>query len=242
MAFTQLDIHDSATHAHVLRVMKSDFPVALVQFPAVFALVAPSTELGVQALNRAKQRLDGKYYGSAIGSLEAFANLALVNALPTEFRSDVNAMRGLEGAFIRLDVSPSTTESAVVAKGTHQGLLLPDGPHTELFRFIENTFHSASGNSLFAGAHYFAPLCTSANLSGDAAGSIVDLNRALSFAYNRDIELLITCNQLQKQEVGSYPIFAFRGNTYRIEREGPAKKRILQAIPKSIVFQPGISL
>lgn len=236
MPLVHLDIHHAEAQSALMRVMHSDYPVAVVQFPAVFALLAPSTPLGVEALNDSKQRLNGKHYGSAIGSLKDFAALADKAYLPSAFHSDIDSMRALEGAFIRLKVTQPDFGSAAVTRGTHQGLLLPEGPHRKLFCMIEQEFQMQSGNPLFDGARYFAPLCTSANISGDTAGSILDFERAMAFAEQRNLQLLITSSNTAAQESGSYPIFAFEQNTVRIMRHGPSQERILHALPSSITL------
>ena len=236
MSLVHLDIHHAEAQSAVMRVMLSDYPVAVVQFPAVFALLAPSTPLGVEALNDSKQRLNGKHYGSAIGSLEDFATLADKAYLPSAFHTDTDAMRALEGAFIRLKVTQPDFGSAAITRGTHQGLLLPEGPHRNLFRMIEQEFQMQSGNPLFDGARYFAPLCTSANISGDTAGSILDFARAMAFAEQRNLPLLITSSNTAAHESGSYPIFAFDHDTVRIMRHGPSQERILHALPSSITL------
>jgi len=236
MPLVHLDIHHAEAQSALMRVMHSDYPVAVVQFPAVFALLAPSTPLGVEALNDSKQRLNGKHYGSAIGSLKDFAALADKAYLPSAFHSDIDSMRALEGAFIRLKVTQPDFGSAAVTRGTHQGLLLPEGPHRKLFCMLEQGFQMQSGNPLFDGARYFAPLCTSANISGDTAGSILDFERAMAFAEQRNLQLLITSSNTAAQESGSYPIFAFEQNTVRIMRHGPSQERILHALPSSITL------
>lgn len=230
----QRDIRDASAMDELLRVMHSSYPVAMVQLPSVFALIAPSTALGVNALNRAKQRLPGKYYGSAIGDLNAFLSLADQDTLPEAFRMNAASVAVMEGAFIRCRVTDAAVETATITAGTHQGLLLPVGPERALFKAIEQAFRKNSPNELFAGASYYAPICTSANFSGDPLGSIVDMQRARAFAQASGIPLFINNDNAQGDETGSYPIFAFEGNSVRVMRNGPAQERILRALPSSI--------
>lgn len=229
-----LDVGDSHTCDVLLRVLRSDFPVAVLQLPAVFALIAPPTTAGVEALNRAKNRLSGKYYGSAIGDLSPFAAMALQYHLPDYFTNDIQNMKVMEGAFIRMKVTDEVNDTACVTNGTHQGLLLPDGRERMLFRAIEEEFALNAPNPLFGGAYYSAPICTSANVSGDPLGSILDADRALHFASERNIPLVISNASLNSPESGSYPIFAFEGNTARVMRQGPAHERIVRSLPTTI--------
>jgi tRNA A37 threonylcarbamoyladenosine synthetase subunit TsaC/SUA5/YrdC len=234
MSSLHLDMCNAATVDELLRVMHSDFPVAVVQLPAVFALIAPSTPAGVAALNKAKNRLSGKHYGSAIGDLSAFAAMSQQENLPDDFRENMHGMQVLEGAFIRLRVADSRAETVAVSMGTHQGLLLPEGMERTLFRAIEQAFVADGPNEVYAGARYYAPLCTSANLSGDPFGSIVDLERAHAFVNERNIPLFISNKSAHSEETGSYPIFSFEKNTVTIMRSGPNQERILRALPSSI--------
>jgi hypothetical protein len=234
MSILQLDISQEDAQTELLRVMHSVNPVAIVQLPSVFALIAPSTFKGVEALNRAKSRLPGKHYGSAIGNVNHFIRMATRHLLPDFLAEEADAARLLEGAFIRLKISESGTESPAVTNGTHQGLLLSQGPERNLFIAIENAFIKDHSNPVFAGAHYHAPICTSANISGDALGSIVDLDRALQFGRERSIPLLISNSQFVSQQSGSYPIFAFDHNKVRITRQGPNQERILCSLPSTI--------
>lgn len=237
MPFLQLDSTDAQACDELLRVMRSDFPVAMLQLPAVFALIAPPTEAGVQALNKAKNRIVGKYYGSAIGELSAFVSMALQQHVPDDFRNDLQSMRVMEGAFIRLKVTNGMDDTACVTNGTHQGLLLSEGPERKLFRAIEEAFALNAPNALFTGGSYYAPICTSANVSGDPLGSIVDMERALRFADERNISLVISNSAEKSYESGSYPIFSFDRNTVSVMRRGPRQERILRALPTTIVVR-----
>ena len=237
MPILQLDISQEETLSELLCVMHSVNPVAIVQLPSVFALIAPSTYKGVEALNRAKSRISGKHYGSAIGNVNHFIRIATPHLLPDFLADEADAARLLEGSFIRLKISESGVESPAVTNGTHQGLLLSEGPERNLFIAIENAFIKDHSNPVFAGAHYHAPICTSANISGDALGSIVDLDRALRFGRECCIPLLISNSQVASSKPGSYPIFAFNHNNVRIMRHGPNQERILRSLPSTITLQ-----
>jgi hypothetical protein len=235
MPLAQIDLHHPDVLSECMRVLHSDFPVLMLQLPSVFALVAPSTDAGVHALNVSKNRLSGKQYGSAIGDSNRFLDMAIRSSLPEAFANNPEAIHCMEGAFIRLKIADIQTESASVTKGTHQGLLLSEGKERELFRGIELAFTAEYPNPIFGGAHYYAPICTSANISGDPNGSIVDLERAVAFAQDREIQLLIINSNVHAEETGSYPIFEFDGNTVRVTRHGPNQERILRSLPSTMV-------
>ena len=233
MAIQQVHISDPRLNNHVQQVLHGENPVFMLQLPSVYALVAPPTQDGVEALHRAKHRLPGKLYGSAIGNLHNFLTLAIPDMLPTHFHDYPNNAVCMEGAFMRLVVDYSEINSPCVFEGTHQGLLLPEGPIRQLFRFIEIEFQEHYSEALFPGKQYTAPICTSANISGDPLGSIVDEDRALRFATEQEISLVVMCNE-EQEEKGSYPIFYFRGNRVSIERKGPGWERMLQSMPTNI--------
>jgi tRNA A37 threonylcarbamoyladenosine synthetase subunit TsaC/SUA5/YrdC len=236
MPTQQVNINDQLLQTRVLEVIHSENPVFMLQLPAVYALVAPSTSIGVAALHQAKQRLPGKLYGSAIGDLSTFLALAIPEKLPDEFRSNPEAAQCMEGAFLRIKVDPAHVNTPAIHEGSHQGLLLPDGPIRRLFRFIEHEFEDRTDPVVFPGKQYSAPLCTSANISGDPLGSIVDEERAFAFAEQQGISLIVTCQEAQ-HEKGSYPIFYFQGNQATIERQGPRVHDICAAMPNSITIQ-----
>jgi tRNA A37 threonylcarbamoyladenosine synthetase subunit TsaC/SUA5/YrdC len=232
-----LDILHAEASAELLRVMHSEFPVAMLQLPAVFALIAPSNAAGVEALNTAKRRLSGKHYGSAIGGLREFLAMADPDYLPEIFQKDEASLCALEGSFIRLSVGEAAIETPTITGGTHQGLLLAEGPERALFKAIERSFQHSEPNEVFAGARYYAPICTSANLSGDPLGSITDMHRAIEFMGDCNIPLLLSNDAGSALETGSYPIFAFERNTVRVMRQGPAQERILRALPSTITVR-----
>ena len=236
MGLQQLLVSDNDVSDKVLNVLNGDFPVFMLQLPSVYALVAPSTKVGVDALNVAKCRLPGKLYGSAIGDLTRFLTLAMPNMLPDIFHANTEAARCMEGSFLRLVVDHSKVQTSTIEGGTHQGLLLPEGHIRELFRAIECAFWKKSSSELFPGKSYTAPLCTSANISGDPLGSIVTEDRALRFAEEQGISLLVRSYETSAEK-GSYPIFYFQGNQATIERQGPRVRDICAAIPNSITIQ-----
>lgn len=201
----------------------------LVQLPTVFVLLAAPTSAGATQLDNLKTRLPGKNYGTAIGALTKFIGQADSAYLPREF-SRPGHYKMLNGSFMRLPFRNEECESKTIRNGTHQGLLLPVGPYTELFKRIESTFEFYAPDPMWMGKNYCAPLCTSCNVSGDPEGSIVDYEKAQMFAEERGIGLFITATR-SSTEKGSYPIFGFERDTVRIYRDGPGLAALKTRIP-----------
>jgi hypothetical protein len=229
MRLKEISIHDSTLPDALREVYYSDNPVFLIRYPSVFALMAPPTMLGAFALSKGKNRLPGKFYGSAIGSAESFFSMAYDKHISEKFLKNKSLLESLESCFIRIKTHDAQTETAAVNAGTHQGLLLPDGVLRDLFRTLEDWGKSLEDRSLFPGKNYTAPLCTSANISGDPAGSIVDEMRARDFAVSMHIRLMIHAEENQGEK-GSYPVLAFDDSTVRVERGGPGLASILSMI------------
>ena len=200
----------------------------LVQLPTVFVLLAAPTSKGVQQLDNSKTRLPGKNYGTAIGSLNNFLAQARQDYLPNPFTS-ADQYASLVGTFIRLPFRDDAFQSKTIKNGTHQGLLLT-GIYLSLFKQIEASFASYSPDEIWNYSNYCAPLCTSCNVSGDPDGSIVQYDKALSFAKARGISLFITADK-PSSEKGSYPILGFEKDKVRIHREGPGLDSFKAKIP-----------
>jgi tRNA A37 threonylcarbamoyladenosine synthetase subunit TsaC/SUA5/YrdC len=222
----EVHISDPDTVNAVIDTLRHD--VVMLQMPTVFVLLAPPNNDGVERLDRTKIRLPNKNYGTALGDLESFYAMALPGTLPPELDS-VEALKVLSGAFIRITVVPSNFNSAMVRNGTVQGLLL-EGPHRELFKAVEASFEDAIEPSLVGGHRFAAPLCTSANISGDPDGSIVSWERAYAFGVERNIPLVVRCEP-EEELVGSYPIFWLQQDRVRIERNGPRLEELKAALP-----------
>lgn len=231
----EVSLSEASTTGKVMDELRGDHPIVLLQMPAVQALIAPATRAGVQALSDTKVRLPGKNYGSAIGSLESFSRLARGTSRPS-FLESPEAWEALHGAFFRICIAEPDFASPAVRAGTHQGLLLANGPHRALFEAIEQSFAQEVDQTLFDGHGYSAPLCTSANLSGDPLGSIVDDERALEFARSRGVRLWVHAES-PVVNGGSYPILSFSRDGARVERTGPELDRILGNLPPSLPVQ-----
>ena len=222
----EVHVDDPGAAEAVLDVLAHD--AVMVQMPAVFVLIAPATTQGAGWLNRTKTRLAGKNYGTALGDLETFYRMALPGSLPPEL-DGVDEMRILTGAFIRISVASPDTETVMVRGGTHQGVLV-DGAHRALFRAVEAGLADTAEPALIGGHRFTAPLCTSANVSGDPDGSIVTWDRAYEFGVATKVPLVVRCEP-DPAAVGSYPIFWLRHDRISIEREGPGMDELRAALP-----------
>jgi len=222
----EVHVEDPGTPDAVIEALAHD--AVMVQMPAVFVLLAPPTTVGAGWLNRTKTRLPNKNYGTALGDLASFHRMAVPGTLPPELDS-VEKMRILTGAFIRISVASPETDTVMVRGGTHQGVLV-DGPHGALFRAVEAGLADSAEPALVGGHRFTAPLCTSANVSGDPLGSIVTWDRAYEFGVATKVPLVVRCEP-DPATVGSYPIFWIRHDRISIEREGPGMDALRAALP-----------
>lgn len=190
----------------------------VVQLPSVFVLLSAPTQQGTSQLDRIKKRLPGKNYGTAVGSLDQLLAQADPSYLPSEFSRTVDFEK-MTGSFIRLRFRDEHFNSPVIRHGTHQAVLL-NGAHRNLFKRIEESFLARAPDNIWGGGHYTAPLCTSFNASGDPAGSITDMDRALRFGRDQGLGLLLSCDD-RATELGSYPILGYQSDSVTIHREGP---------------------
>ena len=228
----EIHIEDKRASSLALDCLHGSESIIMMEMPAVFILVAPATRRGIEALHRAKTRLPGKNYGTAIGNLDNFHALAGEDSLPQGLQS-AEEFKLLTGAFIRVALGPDDYQSPLVRHGRHQGLLTPDSLQRQLFRDIEESFRHLAEPGLFNGHHFTAPLCTSANISGDPLGSITDLQRALDFGRDRNIPLLLR-GEPASGETGSYPIFSLHRHRISIERHGPGEDLIKSLLPAAL--------
>ncbi len=225
----EVDIDDSGVFEEIFSHLSTS--VVMLQMPTVFVLLAQATPNGVDLLNAAKTRLPNKNYGTALGSLSNFYDVADLTTLP----STIDTKEKLEvfnGAFLRISVGSDELNTALVRNGTHQGLLL-GGRHRQVFRKIEEHFSKNAGNELFGGKSFYAPLCTSANVSGDPSGSITYWDRAWQFGKERQIPLVIRSSEVSGS-MGSYPIFWIKRNSISLEREGPGQSQIIDQLPADL--------
>lgn len=231
----EIDLQEVKAVEEALRAMEQG--PFLLQLPAVVGLFAPPSRQGVRWLDQAKARLPGKNYGTVLGRLRTFHALAVPGSLPACFE-DVEQIRALEGAFLRIRVAGEDVQTPALRNGTHQSLLLPEGPHRRFFRDMEMALAGREDPDLFGGRACAALLCTSANMSGDADGSIVHLDRARAFARDRGIALFIRSSEAS-DVLGSYPILSFHSDHVSIERGGPGLEDIASRLPAGLLRTQG---
>jgi hypothetical protein len=207
----------------------------MIQLPAVFALFAPPNRKGVKALDKGKSRLPGKNYGSAIGSLSKYFTNFAPNALSPSIKSG-SQLSFMNGSFIHVRFTDDSFNSPTIRNGTHLGLLMHDGAHRKLFSMLEMLLQAEAEPELYNGKHLTAPICTSANVSGDPLGTITTLDRAMEFGNDRDIPLFVSFNEMVEDR-GSFPIFSLDGRDVKILRKGPGLERIRSDFPPEFQFK-----
>jgi tRNA A37 threonylcarbamoyladenosine synthetase subunit TsaC/SUA5/YrdC len=223
----EIHVEDPQVAEAVIDTLAHD--VVMVQMPAVFVLLAPPTALGASWLDRTKTRQPDKNYGTALGALESLHRMAVPGSLPPEL-DGVEQLAVLTGAFIRLAVAATGVNTVMLRDGTHQGVLLEEGPHRSLFRAVEAALEPTAEPALMGGHRFGAPLCTSANISGHPDGSIVTWDRAYEFGLATKVPLVVRCEPASG-EAGSYPIFWLRHDRISIERAGPGMDELRRALP-----------
>ncbi len=220
----EVELSDPSALGLALDVLRSANPVFLLRMPAVYALVAPPTVRGARALDAVKQRLPGKTDGSMIGARAAFRGRAAPAAHPPAF-AEADALSCFEDAVVRLRLQGPPNSTAVVRDGSHQGLLFGAGAHRDFALGLEAGLTDAREPELFGGSVYTVALCTSANLSGDPQGSIVDESRAAAFAQERGVQRWVRAPEGEGVP-GSYPVFSLSSDGCTVERDGPGRARI----------------
>ncbi len=231
-----VDICDSDINYLTLKTLSGPNPVIMVQLASVFILIAAPTIAGVNALNRAKSRLAGKVYCSAIGSFANFLMSAKVESFSKFFSGNMSFFDCLEGSFLRIPMGPESLETPSIRNGMHQGLLLPKCSVRNLIENIEKFSLKYETTPIFPISKYRAPICTSANISGDARGPIVELRTAKNFALQTNIPLIIENHEMDKDSL-SFPILSFERNKISIERGGNGISKILNNLPSSISIE-----
>lgn len=209
------------------------FPVIMLEFPEVFALMATPNQEGVDGLNRVKNRLPEKYYSTLIGDSSNFIRLSdqIPDCLiPDQFEES------FVGTLVRIQISALKPNSVLCYQGTHQGLLYKPGNYRDLFKSLEKAFMPITDPAFFFGKNYSAAICTSANLSGHPNGSITDLENARTFAKNTGIPLMIRTDDPKKSiETGSYPVLFPTESSIIIEREGPGLEEVMRRFPAGMI-------
>ena len=215
--------NDSYFINEVCNVFQSSRPVFIFEFSGVYGLIASNSIEGVNAINETKKRLPNKFYSTVFGS-----DAILKNAKQSKLVELKDKLLELfEGSFIRFSVENSEINNPLVCKGTHQSLIKRPAYRT-IFNELEKELSKALEPSPFFSFNCFAPICSSANISGDPSGSITSKQKALEFAKDRNISLFVHSN-LNISEQGSYPVFSIDGNLQvKIERKGLNDELILK--------------
>lgn len=222
MKLEQIPLHHPRAAQLAFEVFCSDYPILLIELPSVYGLMAPNTPEGVMALNKCKKRLAGKFYGSISGNYDDLRRMTSLPPVP---------LASLQSFILRLKVN-EPCQTAVCCNGTHQVLLENDLIKNFVSK-LESLLNSAGMNNHFPVSCYAGPLCTSANISGDASGSITHLSDALTFAEDRKIPLMIHTSMLG-EKTGSYPIFSYDGMRFHKERVGPSDDTLLNHLNQSL--------
>jgi len=204
-------------------VFKSDNPVFIFEFSGVYGLIAANSIEGVNAINAAKIRLPNKFYSTVFGT-----DAILKNAKHSKlFDLKAQLLEIFEGSFIRFEIENLTTTNPLICNGTHQ-VLIKRPSYRDLFNNLEIELSKLLTPSPYFSFKHYAPICSSANISGDVAGSIISKQKALEFAKSRNIKLFVH-SKLNALQQGSYPVFSIDENLrVKIERKGLNDEMILK--------------
>lgn len=194
----------------------------LIDLGCVFALIALPNQNGLEFIDKTKKRLPGKAYGSVVGDSIDFVRKSELDLSSKQLLFEAIKTGIISNFFLRLPWKGG--DNGLVLNGTHQGLVL-SGEYHDFFSEL-NTIISASNQcNLISGLS--SVICSSANYSGHPDGSITDLNDALIFADENNIDLLIKFKQSPKMKIkGSFPIFSINNRLFRIERGGPGVETV----------------
>ncbi len=217
----EINLTDPDFAESVFRIFCSDNPVIMLEFTGTYGLVAPNTIKGAQALDRTKERLGGKYYGSILGNCDVFRKF-----LPPYIVNNIeDIIHIFEKAFIRFDVACRNPNNKVAKDGRHQVLIENPAFRKQIEKVELRMIDQLQASDFFI-ENYQGLLCTSANISGHAAGAITNLQQALEFGKERGVELFVHSGLLV-QNMGSYPSFYIGRDEISIERKGYRDSEIL---------------
>ena len=210
-----------------------DSPVIMIQFPEVFGIVGLPNQSGIDGLNKAKNRLPEKFYGTVIGNSLPFFQMESEAYRPDYLPSE-DFGKLLQGSIIRIKIGEDWDNTSACRNGTHQALLYQESPIRDLFRGFEAAFVPLADAGIFLGHSYSSPFCTSANLSGHPDGSITNLEAARTFGKAAGIPLMVRCSMESSGEKGSFPVLSLEKSRIVVEREGPGLQEIISR------FEPGL--
>jgi hypothetical protein len=199
----------------ICKIFISDNPIFIFEFSGVYGLIASNTIEGVDVINATKIRLPNKFYSTILGSDNILKN----DKHSKLFDLKDQLLEIFEGSFMRFEIENQTTSNPLICKGTHQ-VLIKRPSYRDLFYNLEIELSKILPPSPYFSFNHYAPICSSANISGDSAGSITSKQKALEFAKNRNIKLFVH-SKLNALEQGSYPVFSIDKNLQiKIERKG----------------------
>jgi len=216
----EIHLRDLDLHDHITKVLESAFPVFIMEVRGVYGLFAPHSTRGIEALNHAKARKPGKFYGSLAGNLDTLLSITK----PDSIVHHPEALSILDGCFIRFETNAPALQETV-CDGTHQVLI--EHPSLRAIAQIMEAYATPLSKSIVNNPF---PICTSANLSGDSKGPITTLSEALCFAKERNISLFVHTGLLGLEK-GSYAIIEELPNgQLRLARNGPQGEQVLQKL------------
>jgi hypothetical protein len=210
-----------------------DSPVIMIQFPEVFGIVGLPNQAGVDGLNKAKNRLPAKFYGTVIGNSLPFFKMEREEHRPDYLPSE-DFGKMFEGSIVRIRIGKEEENTPACLNGTHQALLYRESPIRDLFRGFESAFEPLADHGFFLGHSYSSPFCTSANMSGHPDGSITNLEAARAFGKAVGIPLLVRCSTESSGAKGSFPVLSLEKSQIVVERDGPGLDEIIAR------FEPGL--
>jgi hypothetical protein len=220
-----VNLVDKDAIAQIIHVFESDFPVAILEFPNVFGLMAPHSLKGKQSLDNIKDRLPNKCYGSFLGDANLFRNVLHTNQLEIFDYLTTN----IRGTFVRFPLKQVVKCEGVTYENTHQ-ILLENSVLKAFMMRIDFAMRKVNTHSDFYAYNYQSPIITSLNISGAPNGAITDLEEAIEFGEVRDIPLFVHTKMLTNP-LGSYPIFSFNElNELKCERNGLNKNKLQENI------------
>jgi hypothetical protein len=195
----------------------------LLDLNSVFAVVALPTPKGVHLINAIKKRLPGKAYGGLIAN---YTDYIRASALSEEEKLSLLSDEFSEvftGCFLRLPWQETMDSEELIMNGTFQGLIL-----SEPFRSFAESMHDRMRTRDGDTNALDWLICSSANISGDPGGSIVDREAALKFGRDRGIHYLVSFSTMPESEgKGSFPIFSYSGGFFKLERNGPGSQNVI---------------
>lgn len=224
----EINIKDFNVLQEIEALFTSDFPVAILEFPKVYGLIAPHSIRGAKAIDKVKQRLQGKYYSSFLGQGEPFQQM-----IPEELMKLYQyIITNVSGAFFRFPITTTIRRPNITSYNQTHQYLIENGEIREFIELIELQMQSIHTQSEIYEYNFQAPIISSLNTSGSISGAIVNREIALMFGMNHQVPLFIHTG-LICEPLGSYPIFSVsKGGKIVEERGGLNLIEIIQKIDR----------